>query len=245
MFFIVDLVLILILVMVIVASVKFGFTRNFIFGILRTIIGMAGAVGAAAGVFLLMNYFGWIDYLADPVVKFFGNQTWFNQANPNNIRIVAQIVAYLPFGVLFLILGYMLLHWLVNLLMKVIFLPFFHAKKHVTAVKIIDNTLGLILNLGLYLGVVFAIFGFVHGINTVQDDSGDYLYDDVSIVLFGDNEDPDALTDFLANTVDNFTGPMFNKWHESLSASPIGSLIYEYNPLNGMFEEMVAGMFNK
>ena len=68
MYFIVDLLLLLILLGVVITSIKFGFTRNFIFGILRTVIAIAGGVGACAGVFLLMNHFGWIDYLADAVV---------------------------------------------------------------------------------------------------------------------------------------------------------------------------------
>ena len=111
------------------------------------------------------------------------------------------------------------------------------------AVKIIDNVLGLILNLGLYLGIVFAAFGFIHAINTVEASAGDYVYDDASTIIFKENDDPDALTDFLANTIDNFTGPMFNGWHESLSASPIGSIIYEYNPLNGLFEGIVKSLY--
>lgn len=243
MFFLVDLVLLLILAFVIFASIKFGFTRNFIFGILRTVIGIAGGVGACYGIYLLMDAFGWLNYLADPIVQFFGNQSWFNAANPVNIRIVAEIIAYVPFAVLFLILGYILVHWLINLLVKLVFAPIFTAKEKIKAVKIIDNVLGLILNLGLYLGFVFALFGFIHAVNTVEFTAGDYVYDDVSAVIFQENDDPDALTDFVSTTIDNFTGPMFNNWHESLSASPIGSLVYEYNPFNGLFEGIVKGMF--
>lgn len=242
MFFLVDLVLLLILGFVIFASIKFGFTRNFIFGILRTVIGIAGGVGACVGVYMLMELFGWLNYLADPIVQFFGNQSWFNAANPNNLRIVAEIIAYIPFAVLFLILGYILVHWLINLLVKLVFAPVFAAKEKIPAVKIIDNVLGLILNLGIYLGVVFAAFGFIHAVNTVEFTPGDGVYDDVSVMIFGD-EDPNALNDFVSNTIDNVTGPMFNGWHESLSASPIGNIIYEYNPLNGMFEGIVKGMF--
>ena len=244
MYFIIDLVLLLVLAWVLFASIKFGFSRNFIFGILRTIIGMAGAVGACAGVFILMNMFGWLDFMADGIINLFGNPAWLNSANPNNLRIVAKIIAYLPFAVIFLILGYILLHKLINLLVKLIFLPFFHARKKVKLVKGLDIALGLVFNLALFLGVVFAVFGFIHGVNTVKTADGDLVYDDVSMVLFGKNEDPDALTDFLAETIDGMTGPMFNKWHESLTASPIGSLIYNYNPLNGMFEGIVQGMFN-
>ncbi|MBR2337275.1 MAG: hypothetical protein IKA61_04970 [Clostridia bacterium] len=245
MYFLIDLVLLIMLVCVILASIKFGFSRNFVFGILRTIIGMAGGIGACVGVYFLMSKFGWLDYMADAVVNFFGNPAWLNSANPNNLRIVASIVAYLPFAILFLILGYIILHKLVNLAIKGIFLPFFVARKKVTFVRALDVSLGLLFNLVLFFGFILAVFGFVHGVNNAQDSSGDYLYDDVSIVLFGSNEDPDALTDFLADTVDGITGPMFNKWHESLTASPIGSVLYEYNPLNGIFQNIVDGMFNK
>lgn len=65
MFFLVDILLIAVLVCVIWASVKFGFTRNFVFGILRTVIALAGGAALCFGVYLLMDKFGWIDYLSD------------------------------------------------------------------------------------------------------------------------------------------------------------------------------------
>ena len=237
---------IFILVLVIVASIKFGFTRNFIFGIIRTVIGIAGAVGACAGVFLLMDKFGWLDYLADAVVGFFGNPDWMLNANPDNLRIVARIIAYVPFAILFLILGYLAMYWLINLLVKLIFLPVFVGLKKVKGIKIVDNVLGLILNLGLYLGVVFAIFGFVHAMNTVETADG-FASDHVSFIIFGETGDSEQggepVYDFLASTIDNFVGPTLNKWHESFSASPIGSVLYEYNPLNGLIEGIVESMF--
>lgn len=238
MYFIVDLLLLIILVFVIVASVKFGFTRNFIFGILKTIIGFAGAIGACVGVYFLMNHFGWLDYLSDAVVGFFGNVSNPNAIlNDDTFRIVAKIIAYIPFGILFIILGYLFVNWFMGILMKGIFLPIFYARKHVKAVKIIDNVLGLILNLGIYVGILLVAFGFVHGINSVNDGEGEPVYDKLSMALFNEDES------FIAETVNKFTGPMFNKWHESLTASPIGSIIYTYNPLNGVFEGVVEGMF--
>ena len=182
--------------------------------------------------------------MADGVVNLFGNPAWLIEANPNNLRIVARIIAFLPFALVFLILGYILLHRLINLLVKGVFLPFFAARKKSKLVRWVDIALGLLLNLGLYIGFVLVLFGFIHGFNTVQTSDGDYVYDDVSIILFGQNEDPDALTDFLAETVDNITGPKLNRWHESLNASPIGGFIYRHNPLNGLFENVVEGMFN-
>ena len=244
MYFIVDLVLILLLLCIVFTSIKYGFSRNFVFGLLRTIIGMAGGIGLCAGAFILMNNFGWLDIMADAVVNFFGNPAWLQASNPNNLRIVARIVAFLPFALILLILGYIILHRLINFLIKGIFLPFFVARKKVGLVRGLDIALGLIFNLALYIGFVLVLFGFIHGVNTVQTSDGDYVYDDVSIILFGENDDPDALTDFLANTVDNATGPMFNKWHESLNASPTGRFIYQYNPLNGIFEDVVKSLYN-
>ncbi len=241
MYFIIDLVLILILGCVIFASIKFGFSRNFVFGVLRTIIGMAGAVGACVGVFLLMDTFGWLDFMADSLTNLFGNPAWLSVGT--DTRVVARIITYLPFAVLFLILGYMLVYRLINLLVKGVFAPFFVARKKIKLVKAVDITLGLLFNLGLYLGFVFAVFGFIHGVNSVQDASGDYLYDDMSVLFLGDTEKADALTVFAADTIDSITGPMFNKWHESLMASPTGYVLYEYNPLNGIFEDIVKGMY--
>lgn len=241
MYFIVDLLLLIILLGVVITSIKFGFTRNFIFGIIRTVIAFAGGIGACVGVFLLMNHFGWIDYLADAVVGFFGSPDWLNQANPDNLRIVARIIAYLPFALLFLILGYLFMHWFINLIVRLVFAPIFVSRKKVKGIKIVDNILGFILNFAIYAGIVLAIFGFVHGINTVADEDGDKVYDNFSTVMFG--EPSGGVTDFLADTVDKFTAPMFLKWHESFSASPIGSLIYEYNPLNGVFEGIVESIY--
>ena len=42
MYFLVDIFLLAILACVIWASVKFGFTRNFVFGIVRTLLAVAG-----------------------------------------------------------------------------------------------------------------------------------------------------------------------------------------------------------
>jgi hypothetical protein len=61
--------------------------------------------------------------------------------------------------------------------------------------------------------------------------------------MFEDNTN--AVNKFAGDTIDNFTAPILNNWHENLTASPIGSLIYNYNPLNGVFEEVVKGIFNK
>jgi len=43
MYFLIDAIIIALTILLVVISIKFGFTRNFVFGILRTIIGIAGA----------------------------------------------------------------------------------------------------------------------------------------------------------------------------------------------------------
>ena len=69
------------------------------------------------------------------------------------------------------------------------------------------------------------------------------MNDNVSSIVFAQNEDENALNDFLAKTIDGATGPMLNKWHESLNASPLGSFFYNNNPLNKMFEGIVKNLF--
>ena len=70
-----------------------------------------------------------------------------------------------------------------------------------------------------------------------------YVYENVSRVIFDDSSS--GVNKFAAETIDKFVTPKLNNWHENISASPIGSLIYEYNPLNGVFEEIVGNIFNK
>ena len=242
MFILVDVLLLVCLGFIIFASIKFGFTRNFIFGILRTILSIAGGIGACVGIYFLLDAFGWLDYLGLGVSGFFGNPEFLNPVNANNFSLLTKIVAYLPFGVLFIILGYMLMHFLVNLLIKGIFAPIFILKKKNKTFRIIDNVVGLVFNIGLFLAVIFASFGFIHGVNTVKD-GDDYVYDNVSSILFTEDAKDNAIIGTVSHAIDDLTTPMFNSLHEGLSASPIGSLIYEYNPLNGLFESVVKAMF--
>lgn len=244
MYFLIDAIIIALTVLLVVVSIKFGFSRNFVFGILRTIIGIGGAVGACVGVYLLMDKFGWLDYMADGVVGFFGNVSNPGELlNDTTFRMIAKVIAFLPLALLFLIVGYIILHKLINWIVKLVFLPFFVARKKCKVVKIIDNVLGLVLNLGLFFGVIFASFGFIHAVNTAKYSDGTYVYENVSRIMFEDNTN--AINQFAGDTIDNIATPMLNKWHENLTASPIGSLIYEYNPLNGVFDEVVKGIFNK
>lgn len=242
MFILVDVLLLVCLGFIIFASIKFGFTRNFIFGILRTVFGIAGGVGACVGFYFLMDYFGWLDYLGQGVAGFFGNPEFVNPVNADSFSVLTNIVAYLPFGVLFIILGYILVHFLVNLLFKGIFAPIFILKKRNRTFKIIDNVVGLVFNLGLFFAVVLVSFGFIHGINTVKD-GDDYVYDNVSSIIFTEDAKDNALIGTVSHAIDDLTTPLLNAVHEGLTASPLGSLLYEYNPLNGVFESVVKSMF--
>lgn len=242
MFILVDVLLLVCLGFIIFASIKFGFTRNFIFGILRTILGIAGGVGACVGVYFLLDAFGWLEYLGQGVAGFFGNPEFLNPVNADNFSVLTKIVAYLPFGVLFIILGYILIHFLVNLLVRGIFTPVFILKKKSKAFRIVDNVIGLVFNIGLFFAVILVSFGFIHGINTVKD-GDDYVYDNVSSIMFTEDDKDNAIIGTVSHAIDDLTTPLFNSIHEGLSASPLGSLVYEYNPLNGVFENVVKGMF--
>jgi hypothetical protein len=243
MFILVDVLLLVCLGFIIFASIKFGFTRNFIFGILRTIFGIAGGIGACVGVYLLLDAFGWLNYLGQGVAGFFGNPEFLNPVNAGNFAVLTKIVAYLPFGVLFIILGYILVHFLVNLLFKGIFAPIFFLKKKSKAFRTVDNVIGLVFNLGLFFAVVLAAFGFIHGVNTVKD-GDDYVYDNMSSIMFTEDAKDNAIIGTVSHAIDDLTTPLFNALHEGLSASPIGSFLYEYNPLNGLFTGIVESMFN-
>lgn len=226
MFFLVDILLIAVLVCVIWASVKFGFTRNFVFGILRTVIALAGGAALCFGVYLLMDKFGWIDYLSDGVRKFFGeiSTNLGSVLTDKNYRFAAKIIAFLPFGILFCVLGYVITYYLIKLLVRSVFAPLLTCIKQFKWMKIIDNVLGLCFNLAIYLGVVVCLFGGVHALNQ----NGRYK----DVANKGDE------SNVPKEIVNNFCEPILNNLHEDFSAAVLGGLIYEYNPLNSTFEKL-------
>ena len=226
MFFLVDILLIAVLVCVIWASVKFGFTRNFVFGILRTVIALAGGAALCFGVYLLMDKFGWIDYLSDGVRKFFGeiSTNLGSVLTDKNYRFAAKIIAFLPFGILFCVLGYVITYYLIKLLVRSVFAPLLTCIKQFKWMKIIDNVLGLCFNLAIYLGVVVCLFGGVHALNQ----NGRYK----------DVENKGDESSVPKEIVNNFCEPILNNLHEDFSAAVLGGLIYEYNPLNSTFEKL-------
>ena len=226
MFFLVDILLIAVLVCVIWASVKFGFTRNFVFGILRTVIALAGGAALCFGVYLLMDKFGWIDYLSDGVRKFFGeiSTNLGSVLTDKNYRFAAKIIAFLPFGILFCVLGYVITYYLIKLLVRSVFAPLLTCIKQFKWMKIIDNVLGLCFNLAIYLGVVACLFGGVHALNQ----NGRYK----DVANKGDE------SNVPKEIVNNFCEPILNNLHEDFSAAVLGGLIYEYNPLNSTFEKL-------
>lgn len=226
MFYLVDILLIAVLVCVIWASVKFGFTRNFVFGILRTVIALAGGAALCFGVYLLMDKFGWIDYLSDGVRKFFGevSTNLGSVLTDKNYRFAAKIIAFLPFGILFCVLGYVITYYLIKLLVRSVFAPLLTCIKQFKWMKIIDNVLGLCFNLAIYLGVVACLFGGVHALNQ------NGRYKDVA-----NKGDESSVPKEIVN---NFCEPILNNLHEDFSAAVLGGLIYEYNPLNSTFEKL-------
>lgn len=227
MYFLVDVFLLALLICVIWASVKFGFTGNFVFGIVRTVLAIACGLGASVGIFILMKHFGWISYMSDGVRHFFGeiSTNLGTVLTDATYRFAAEIIAYIPFGLLFFVLGYVLSYFLVKWIFRTLLLPIFYSIKHVKAVKIIDNILGLCFNLAIYLGAVAVVFGAVHAFN-----DGD-RYKDVA----GGGENP-TLAQKLVN---DFCEPVLSYLHEDFSASVVGGLIYEYNPLNGVIKALI------
>lgn len=227
MFFLVDIFLLAILVCVIWASVKFGFSRNFVFGILRTVIALGGGAALAFGVYMLMDGQGWLAYMSDGVRKFFGEVSSDAAAvlNDAQYRFVAKLIAYLPFGLLFFVLGYVITYYLIKLIVSLFFSPVLTCIKKIRWVKIADNVLGLVFNLAVYIGVVVCLFGAVHALNE------DGVYSNVAAK--GETEESVA-----KDVVNNFCEPVLTTLHEDFSASVIGGCIYEYNPLNNTFKKI-------
>ncbi len=226
MFFLVDILLIAALVCVIWASVRFGFTRNFVFGILRTVIALGGGAGLCFGIYLLMDKAGWLDYASDGVRRFFGEVSvnLGSVITDENYRFVAKIIAYLPFGILFLILGYVITYYLIKLVVRGFFSPVLYCVKKYKWVKIVDNVLGLCFNVAVYVGVVACLFGGVHALNA------NGKYKDVA----GKGESSDV----AKGLINDFCEPMLTSLHEDFSAAVLGGIIYEYNPLNSTFEKL-------
>lgn len=225
MYFLVDIFLLAILACVIWASVKFGFTRNFVFGTLRTLLAVAGGAGLCFGLYMLMRHFGWLAYMSDGVRNFFGevSTNLGTILTDEHYRFASEIIAFIPFGILSFIIGYVIAYFIVKWIVQAVFLPVVYSVKHVRAFKIIDNILGLCFNLAVYLGVVVALFGSVHALNE------DGRYKDVT----KSGESPT-----LANKLINEAcEPVLDYLHEDFSASIVGGIIYEYNPLNGQFKE--------
>ncbi|MBO4262977.1 MAG: hypothetical protein J5903_04260 [Clostridia bacterium] len=221
MFFLIDGVLIALLICVFWFGIKKGITGNWVFSIIKTVIALAGGGGAAAGMYFLMNGFGWLDVLSDGVVGFFGNITnnvdgLLTQAN---FVMVCKIIAFIPFAIFAFILGYVLVFWLVGLLFKVIHTPFEKLRQW-RLWRFFDNLLGSIFNLAILGGVVLAIFGAIHGIN--QGEKYKNVLGNAKVVQ-PFNESIEIV---------------LNGMHENLSAGPLCGLIYEYNPLNDMFASM-------
>ena len=226
MYFIVDALLIGIFLLAIWTSIKHGFTGHFVFGIVRTVIGIAAGFGLAFGVYMLMKHFSWIEYMANGVVNFFGELT--TSFIPNDLyRMVMGIIAFLPIGVLFFIVGYLIGVKLICGLIKLICMPIKILRNKTKTFKIIDNVIGTILNLALYSVLVFAIFGFVYVFNYDNNDVPQAEVSTIAIATPDEGEDPKI----LARTINNITTPILGGLHESFSAAPIGHIFYEHNPV--------------
>lgn len=226
MYFIVDGLIIALFILAVYTSIKRGFSGHFVFGILRTIIGIASGAGLVFGVYMLMKHFSWIEYMADGVVNFFGElSTGFI---PNDLyRMVAGIIAFIPFAVLFFVVGYLIGVKLICGLIKLICYPIRLLRRNALVFRIIDNVVGTILNLALFSVLVFGIMGFVYVFNYDQNDVPQAEVSTIAMATPDEGEDPKI----LARTINNITTPMLGGLHETFTAAPIGHVLYEHNPL--------------
>lgn len=226
MYFIVDGLIIGIFLLAVWSSVKRGLSGHFVFGILRTIIGIAAGLATVFGVYTLMKYCSWIDYMADGVVNFFGQLT--TGFIPNDLyRTVMGIVAFVPFGVLFFIVGYLIGVKLICGLIKLICYPIKLLRNNTKVFRIIDNVLGVILNMALYSVLVFGIMGFVYVFNYDDKNVPQAEVSKVYIAQTENGEEPKI----VARTIDNIATPLLGGLHETFTAAPIGHVLYEHNPL--------------
>ena len=221
MYFIIDGILLAILFLVIFFGLKKGFTGNWIFNIIRTLIALAGGVGAAVGVYFLMSHFGWLEVMSDSVKDFFGRAKApiANYVNSPSFLIIFKVIAFLPFGVVFAVLGYVLLYWLLGLITKVFTVPLEKFREN-KVWRIIDGVLGFIFNLAVFGVITLAIFGVIYTFNSSD------LYTHV-------------LGEGVLPNVNHSIEVILNGMHETLSAGVVSGFLYNNNPLNAM----LAGMF--
>ncbi len=243
MYFVVDGLLIGLFLLVLVTSIKRGLSGHFVFGILRTIIGIAAGAAAVAGAYLLMTHFAWLDNMADGVAGFFGEiRMSLGIITEDVYRLITGIIAFLPFAVLFFIVGYLLGTKVICGLISLIFYPIKALRKNAAIFRFLDNLLGIVLNVGLYAVVVLAIFGGVYVFNydrVEADNTVSYeLKEEVADLAIVDGDG------FLARTISNFTTPILDGLNESFIAAPIASLIYENNPLFMISDGMVYTTLN-
>ena len=221
MFFIIDAILVALVLCVFWFGIKKGFSGNWIFNILRTVIAFGGAGGAAAGLYLLMDKFGWLAVMSDGVVGFFGNikVNLGDVFTQETFVMVCKILAFIPFAILFAILGYVLTYWLLGILLKILSVPL-NKLRQFTVWRVIDNILGCAFNLAILGGVTLAIFGVIHGLNS----SDTYKH------VLGENGN---------KNINHSIEVVLDGMHENLSAGVVTGLIYEYNPLNDMFKDLI------
>lgn len=248
MYFVVDGLLIGLFVIVLYTSIRRGLSGHFVFGILRTLIGIAAGGATVFGVYMLMTHFSWLDYMADGVVKFFGEIRFSlgGILTSDAYRLVCGIIAFLPFALIFFIVGYLIGTKLICGLIILIFYPLRKLRSNSKIFRFLDNILGIAINLALYAVVVLGVFAGVYVFNyekkdvTAEDGSKKIEY-----VLRDDVSDLSIVKDdkIASRTVHNLTAPMLNGLNESFIAAPLGSYLYENNPIflinNGYVYDMI------
>ena len=182
------------------------------------------------------------------MVKFFGEISFSlgGILTSDAYRLVCGIIAFLPFALIFFIVVYLIRTKLIFGLVILIFYPLRKLRSNSKIFRFLDNILGIAINLALYAVVVLGVFAGVYVFNyekkdvTAEDGSKKIEY-----VLRDDVSDLSMVKDdkIVSRTIHNLTAPMLNGLNESFIAAPLGSYLYEHNPIflinNGYVYDMI------
>lgn len=188
-----DICVVLLLVLMVIVGIKKGFFGS-AFGIITTLISLGGGVGIA---WLFCEYavpeFGWMDGLTDSFAALLGgDNSLFEMMN-----LTAQdLGGYIAYGCIFLlafIVGYIIVRLLMFLLVKLLWLC-----RHSLTFKLIDSTVGVIVDVAIVGVILLLVFGFFHAFENTE-----YLINAREYIK------STYLCNFIYQSSLNFFSPMF------------------------------------